>query len=153
MDDIETARRILADPCGLMLPGNLGKALLDELDAATTILESLRYERCPGVARWKPPLGPKPDLSIADELRAKVAELTGTLAAYRKAWAAMLPNPGRWPETAERIGHICDAYAIENQRLRDEIAALKATDDSTKPALDRALDRLGFALEKSRNAE
>lgn len=65
----------------------------------------------------------------------------------------MLPNPGRWPETAEHIGHICDAYALENQRLRDEIAKAGATDDSTKPALDRALDRLGFALDKSRNAE
>lgn len=66
MDDIERARRILADPCGLMLPGNLGKALLARIDA------------------------------LEAQLRA---------------------------------------------------------DDTQKPALDRALDRLGYALDKARNGE
>lgn len=68
-DDIERARRILADPCGLMLPGSLGKALLARIDA----------------------------------LEAQLAK-------------------------------------------RD-------TDETTTCALDRALDRLGYALDKARNGE
>ena len=66
MDPIETARRILADPCGLMLPHGYAKALLARID---------------------------------------------------------------------------------------ELERQLAPDDTAKPALDRALDRLGFALDRSRNAE
>lgn len=147
-DEIERARRILADPCGLMLPGALGKVLLarvDELeaqlsaaitvmhtaedkaeeekrladevvrqrDAADAILSSLGYERCVGVARWKPPLGPKPDFSLVDELRARIADLEASIAAAAE----------------ERIA------------------------EASRPALDRALDKLGYALDKARNGE
>ncbi len=59
---------------------------------------------------------------------------------YRKAWAAMLPNPGRWPDDANEASDVCDAYASENQQLFDRIADLEAR-------LARVPDREAVALE------
>lgn len=117
MDDIERARRILADPTGLMLPGNLGKVLLARIDALEAHVEEL-HEKI------------DPDLDCA--------------CSYEEA------------------GHICAAHSPALKRAEARIADLEASiaaaaearvAEASRPALDRALDKLGYALDKARNGE